>query len=65
MARHRAGVGSLNHNAKLTEEKIAYARKVIAERNALPTIRKMAAFWGVNPDVLARAVKGESWRHVE
>lgn len=62
--RHRAGVGSKNHNAKLTEELVQQARLVVWMRKGLPTIKAMAVEWGVNEDVLARAVKGESWRHV-
>ena len=53
--------GSANPSSKLTEDDAIGIR---ARRNAGRSLRELAELYGVDPSLISRIARGESWRHI-
>jgi hypothetical protein len=54
--------GTKNHHAKLTDRKVANARRLYASGGYI--LRELAAMNGVSREVMGKAIKGKTWKHV-
>jgi hypothetical protein len=54
--------GTKNHHAKLTDSKVKKARQLYDSGKYI--LKELAAMNGVSREVMGKAIKGKTWKHV-